>query len=252
MSIVAVLWPSAVLCDRSAFAGPVPVEGWLYICQPSLSRVSDLALAGMTVSPRVGPGQCPGDIPLPGGLFQAGFARSLVENITAPGRPPRGRPARQAGTRTVEDRIDEMARTGGAGKISNVLSELDVIAPHFESRAVDLVRRRLAAVLGSSSGDAPVSSRLKARLEGQPYDEHRIQLLGSLVSTLDRTAPEPVPELGPASRWHWLPFYEAYFSNFIEGTEFGVDEARSIAVDGLIPATRPADAHDITATSASL
>jgi hypothetical protein len=73
-------------------------------------------------------------------------------------------------------------------------------------------------------------------------------LVGSLVRTLDHTAPEPVPELGPESRWRWLSFFEAYFSNFIEGTEFGVQEARSIAVDGFVPPARPADAHDIAAT----
>ncbi len=248
MGIVAAMWPGAVLCDRSAFSGPVAADGWVYICQPQLARVSDLKLPGLIISPRVGPGRCPGDVPLPGGLFQAGFARSLVENVTRPGRPPAGRPARQAGTAAVEDRIDEMVRTGGAGRIRNVLSELDVIAASFDAWAVDLVRRRLAAVLGTASGDTPESPRLKARLAGQPYDEHRIRLLDSLVRTLVNTAPAPVPELGPAARWHWLAFFEAYFSNFIEGTEFGVEEARHIAVDGFVPASRPADAHDIAAT----
>ena len=224
------------------------VEGGLSLAKPRLTRHSDLVLPGVTVSPRVGPEQCPGDIPLPGGLFQAGYARSLVENVTVPGRPPTGRPTRQAGTRAVEDRIDELARTGGAGRIRSVLSELDVIAAHFDSRPVELVRRRLTALLGSASGDTPVSSRLHARLSGQPYDDHRIRLLSSLVSTLDHTAPEPVPMLGSSSRWHWLAFFEAYFSNFIEGTEFGVEEARSIAVDGFVPAARPADAHDVAAT----
>jgi len=226
----------------------VPVGGWLFICQPHLSRTADLVLPGLIISPRVGPGQCPGDIPLPGGLFQAGISRSLVENVTRSGRPPAGRPARQAGTSAVEDRIDEIARNGGAGRIRNILSELDIIAAHFDSRAVDLVRRRLVAVLGTVSGDAPASARLKARLAGQPYDEHRMQLLNALVKTLDHTAPIPVPELGAAQRWQWLAFFEAYFSNFIEGTEFGVEEARSIAVDGFVPAERPADAHDVAAT----
>jgi Fic/DOC family len=141
-----------------------------------------------------------------------------------------------------------LARTGGAGRIHSVLSELDVIAGSFDQRAVDLVRRRLVAVLGTASGEIPASARLRARLAGQPYDEHRIQLLTALVETLERTAPAPIPELGPASRWRWLAFFEAYFSNFIEGTEFGVEEARRIAVDGFIPAARPADAHDIAAT----
>jgi hypothetical protein len=248
LAIAAEVWPGAVLCDRSGFAGPVPVDGWLYLCQPDLSRISDLRLPGLTISPRLGSGPCPGDIPLPDGLFQAGYARALVENITTSGRPATGRPARQAGTSAVEDRIDELARTGGAGRIRTVLTQLDVIAAHFDNRAVELVRSRLAAVLGSVSGDGPVSSRLRARLAGQPYDEHRIQLVRSLVRTLDRTAPEPVPELGLPSRWQWLPFFEAYFSNFIEGTEFGVDEARGIAVDGVVPPERPADAHDVVAT----
>ncbi len=52
----------------------------------------------------------------------------------------------------------------------------------------------------------------------------------------------------PMRRWQWLPFFEAYFSNFIEGTEFGVDEARRIAVDGVPFAGRLEDGLDITAT----
>ena len=248
LAIAESIWPGAVLADRSGFAGPVPVDGWMFLCHPDPPRASDLALPGITISPRVGPGYCPGDIALPGGLYQAGTARSLVENVSRPGRPPAGRPARQAGTQSVEDRIDELARTGGAGRIRNVLAELDVIAAHFDARAVEHVRRRLAAVLGTASRDAPQSARLRARLAGQPYDDHRMQLLHGLITTLERTAPRPLPALGPAGRWQWLPFFEAYFSNFIEGTEFGVDEARRIAVEGIIPAARPADANDISAT----
>jgi Fic/DOC family len=247
-AIAASVWPGAILCDRSGFSGPVPVDGWLFVCHPDPSRSSDLLLPDIVISPRVGPGRLPGDIPLPGGLFQAGTARSLVENVSRPGRPPSGRPARQAGTDAVEDRIDDLARTGGSGRIRNILGELDVIAGSFDQRAVELVRRRLAAVLGTASGDAPLSRRLKARLAGQPYDEHRIQLITALVETLKHTAPATIPALGPSQRWQWLPFFEAYFSNFIEGTEFGVEEARRIAIEGFVPAARPADAHDISAT----
>ncbi len=68
------------------------------------------------------------------------------------------------------------------------------------------------------------------------------------MSLLIERPPSPTPALPPANRWEWLAFFEAYFSNFIEGTEFGVDEARRIAVEGLIPESRPADAHDVAAT----
>ena len=69
-----------------------------------------------------------------------------------------------------------------------------------------------------------------------------------LAELLGDTAPEPCPVLGSPERWVWEPFFETYFSDFIEGTEFGVDEAREIAIDGVIPSERPADAHDVTAT----
>jgi Fic family protein len=45
-----------------------------------------------------------------------------------------------------------------------------------------------------------------------------------------------------------LAFFEAYFSNFIEGTEFEVEEAKKIIFSGKIPKERPADAHDIIGT----
>jgi hypothetical protein len=45
-----------------------------------------------------------------------------------------------------------------------------------------------------------------------------------------------------------LPFFEAYFSNFIEGTEFAVDEAADIVFKGHIPKGRPEDAHDVLGT----
>ncbi|MGI8824377.1 MAG: Fic family protein [Chloroflexota bacterium] len=69
-----------------------------------------------------------------------------------------------------------------------------------------------------------------------------------MAELLEGLAPVPRPALGPSSRWEWEPFFEAYFSNFIEGTEFGVEEARRIAVEGEVPVSRPEDAHDVAAT----
>jgi len=40
-------------------------------------------------------------------------------------------------------------------------------------------------------------------------------------------------------------FLEAYFSNYVEGTEFAIEEARDIALLGRIVEQRPKDSHDI-------
>ncbi len=246
LEIVGRVWPGAVICDRSALAGAEVTGGYLFICHPEPPRTSELKLPGVTVVPRVGPGPLPGDMQMPHGLYVSGPVRQLVENVPTRGRP--GNPPRIAGIETIEDKIEEAARSGEPSKIRSMLQSLDAISGSFAAAPVEKVRKRLAALSGTESGERPVSSRYAARVSGQPYDQQRLDLLTGLVATLARTPPTPRPALGGVGRWEWEPFFEAYFSNFIEGTEFGVEEARQIAIEGVTFFDRPKDAHDISAT----
>jgi len=74
-----------------------------------------------------------------------------------------------------------------------------------------------------------------------------VQHGGTLIQHLDSTARH---RKHPANRGETLPFFEAYFSNYIEGTTFTIDEALGIVYDNVEPRGRPADAHDITSTFA--
>ncbi|KAF0128004.1 MAG: filamentation induced by cAMP protein Fic [Xanthobacteraceae bacterium] len=61
----------------------------------------------------------------------------------------------------------------------------------------------------------------------------------------------PIARLAPArgtDATATLSFLEAYFSSFIEGTEFAVEEAADIVFRGVIPNERPEDAHDVLGT----
>src|SRR3546814_567358 len=83
----------------------------------------------------------------------------------------------------------------------------------------------------------------------QPYDPDRLQLFEGLMFALRDSVAEhraASPRSGDANAT--LAFFEAYFSNFIEGTEFTVDEAAEIVFEGVIPAERPAEAHDVVGT----
>ena len=88
-----------------------------------------------------------------------------------------------------------------------------------------------------------------ARRRGWPYDPDRLVLFRTLHAALrdhpplTRLAPARAPE-GNAT----LAFYEAYFSNFIKGTEFAVEEAADFVFRGVIPKERPQDAHDVLGT----
>ena len=111
-AVIAHIWPGAVLCGRTALAGGVAVNGEVYIAHPDPPRRTELALPGVTVVPFVGPPALSGDMGLPLGLSLSGQARQLVENVSLRGRQPRFR----AGTSAVDNRIDELARSGGAGQ----------------------------------------------------------------------------------------------------------------------------------------
>lgn len=243
--IVAHFWPGGVFCGISALSGGIPKERALFVAHPNPERKTELGLEGVTIYPVVGSGELPGDIPLPNKIFISGTARKLVENVNLPGHPARFR----AGTKVVEDEMDNLARQGGAGAVRATLEQLDVIASRFDAKAVEIVRVRLAALLGTASSQLVVAStRLNARLGGNAFDAHRIEILKNLVQTLNQHAPQPRLALDPQLRWEWLAFFESYFSNFIEGTEFGVDEAKEIAINGKLEHSRPKDAHDVTAT----
>jgi len=45
-----------------------------------------------------------------------------------------------------------------------------------------------------------------------------------------------------------LPFFETYFSNFIEGTEFELDEAVAVVYEGKQIPGRADDSHDLLGT----
>ena len=84
---------------------------------------------------------------------------------------------------------------------------------------------------------------------GLPYDAARMETFETLRLAVEGIAPITRPESKPyASSETILPFFEVYFSNFIEGTEFEVEEASAIVFGGKIPKLRPQDAHDILGT----
>jgi hypothetical protein len=97
--------------------------------------------------------------------------------------------------------------------------------------------------------DHLVTPQGKARRAGTPFDPDRLQLFELLHKELRNWPPITRAEKSKSSAAAaTLAFFEAYFSNFIEGTEFEVGEAANIVFEGVIPRERPADAHDILGT----
>ena len=106
----------------------------------------------------------------------------------------------------------------------------------------------IGALLGTRD-DELVSDRARARRTGAPFDPDRIVLFEHLHQELQNTAlPSRPVAVRSAEANASLTFFEAYFSNFIEGTEFEVAEAADIVFHNVIPQDRPEDAHDVLGT----
>jgi hypothetical protein len=239
--LVAVYLPGALIADRTALENRPAPDGSVFLVA---DHKRDIVLPGVTLRPRKGAPPLANDLPFIGGLRLASPARAFLENMRW-SRARRG-VARTLPKRDVEERLDEMLRRSGEAAIQHLRDEARGVAKKLHLKTEF---QRLDTLIGALLGtretalESPVAA---ARAAGSPYDPQRLDLLQRLHAELARTA--PVTRLARPTDGPALPFFEAYFSNFIEGTEFAVEEAADIVFKGHIPKARPEDAHDVLGT----
>lgn len=240
LDILAHKLPGAILADRSARRTELPADGHVYVIH---GRDRTLTLPGMTVHPRKGFGRLPGDVELPHGILLSSPARALLDNLT-------GRGKRYLAAPEVERWVADVLQVGGEARINTIRDEARTLSGTTgQGAAFDLLNRIVSAALATGSARALESEVLRARARGDAYDPMRADAFAGLAASLRSTPPAPLPALPvDVDRRVLLPFYEAYFSNYIEGTEFTLEEAAAIVFEGELPAERPADAHDILGT----
>lgn len=238
-TIASTLFPGAVISDRSALPGAQDPTT-IFLAHPGPAR--DVALPGLLIRARAGAGPIAGDQALgqyP--LHQASFARALVDN-TEPSRSRGGRPRRTVDREGLEEVLVGIARREGDERLERLRRELERAGAALDrADGAKAVMRIIDALRGEAPDYAAASRPLRAHLAGSPYDPEAVARFDLLRDELVRLAPE-VRGAAPIGE---LPFFEAYFSNFIEGTEFTLTDARRIIVDGWDPVDRPADAHDV-------
>ena len=243
--IVAGYFPGALIADRTALENVPASDGSVCLIT---ARGRNIRLPGITLRPRRGAGPFSSDRPFMGGLFLCSRARAFVENM--PPTRTRGGLVRRTLTRSeIEERLDALIRRSGEAELGRLRDEVRAVAVEAgfgeEAAAFDALA---GALLGTREAllSAPVAV---ARRRGRPYDPDRHALFEKLFAALRDHPPFPriAPRRGPKSR-ATLAFFEAYFSNFIEGTEFAVEEASDIVFRGVVPRHRPEDAHDVLGT----
>jgi hypothetical protein len=241
--IVGLLLPDTVVSHRTALEAK-PTEGGTVFLSGPYERIVELP--GLRIRQLKGPGPLEGDTRFVQSLWLASQARALLECLGA--KRVRGSESPALPRSAIEARLETVLRRGE--EVANALRDqarsiaaaLDATSAFAE---LDLL---IGALLGTRQAVLATHSA-RARAAGEPYDPARIELFRLLFEALAGWDVQPRLDpviTGPA--FANLAFIDAYFSNFIEGTEFEVEEAIEIVFEGRIPRARPEDAHDILGT----
>jgi hypothetical protein len=240
--IVAGYFPDAIIADRTALEGAPAKDGSVFLI--SQKGQSDVVLPGFTLRPRQGAPAQSGDLPFMGVLRLSSPARTLLDNFAS--SRSRGSLSRTLSRKEVENHLDKLLRQSGESELNRLRDEARRLAAALgrDKEFADL--NKMIGALLSTQDDPLKTPSARARQKGMPFDPERVELFEMLRAELHRTPPQT--RLLPPNDGTTLPFFEAYFSNFIEGTEFAVDEAVAIVFENKIPNARPQDAHDILGT----
>ncbi len=254
LEIAGHLFPGAVLSGRTAQQmhpvravgqeGSRTEPGYVFLCHVKTRR--SVAVPGVQISAIHGAGPQPGDFPLLS-LYAASTARALLDNLTS-SRSVNG-PSRTLSRAEVEQWLDKLCDQEGELHLNRIRDEARELAPALGLQSEFSQLDRIIGALLRTREAQLTSPMAKARSKGLPYDDAAVKHFTILAAALRSTGlPETAREPLSAESRIAASFIEAYFSNYIEGTRFVVEEAKRIVFDGIIPAQRPQDGHDVLAT----
>lgn len=242
-AICAGYFPGAVIVGRTALDFKPAADGSVFLAAP---RTRDVRLPGLRLRARRDPGRMAGDTPFMGeDLFMSSRARAFLENLQ-PSRARGGAVTRTLRREELEEALVEFGRYDESS-LDRLRDDARALAPSLDAQAE---LEQLDVLIGAllRTRDVELSApRARAAARGTPWDPARIERLEQLAAGLLASGLPEVPA-APSADVSVLAFYEAYFSNYIEGTEFTLEEAREIVFEGLVPQQRPKDAHDILGT----
>jgi hypothetical protein len=242
------LYPDAVVAYRSAQLGMQDEHGNIYLVKGK--RVRTLQLPGLTLNILSG---APAIQNLPasmndtpyGKLFVSSEARRLLENLYT----GRGSENRTMGRRWVESHLSKLCTIRGEHKLNALRDDAKFIASElgFEAQFKTL-NTIISALLQTGKARALSAADALARAAGRPYDPDRVEIFDTLFSALRKPFPMITDPARNGVSGLNFAFFESYFSNYIEGTTFTVEEASEIIFDGKMIPTRNEDSHDVLGT----
>ncbi len=234
---------ASVLSHRSALEYTPTRTGTVYLTGRETRAVK---WPGITIRIQGGPGALPTDTKLfEDGLNVSSEERALLENLT-PYRLVNGE-RRTVDQEVVEKRLLNILNVRGEEGLNTIRDKARVIAPELKMEAAfDRLNTLIASLLSTGGADVLRTEAARSHVQGEPYDVGRLSLFNDLIAALKgEVFAERKERVTNDAEFEQVAFFESYFSNYIEGTEFEVEEAREIVYEGKDIPNRSGDSHDI-------
>lgn len=239
------LYPGALLSHRSAFEFQPTSAGHIFLTHSYTRKVS---LPGITIRFFEGPGPVEGDRTFLGNLRVSQQARAFLENLQGSQRS--GPESKTLSLPEIKEKLEQIIRLQGEGEINRLRDDARALAGILGmEKEFMILEAIIGALLATRDAGVLTSSLGAARALGTPYDPNRVLLFQTLFRELEASHYTLREEMNLSLRsFRNFAFFESYFSNFIEGTVFTVEEARQIVKTSKPLPARNEDSHDILGT----
>ena len=242
--ILSHLYPDAVLSHRSALEGR-PEQGHIFL---SYSYSRNIKLPGLEVHLLKGADSKTGVMYFFEKLHRSSEPRAYLENMQSV-RSTSGFPKR-LDQEVLESKLESIIRTRGENELNKLRDEARLLSTTLNMpKEFERLNKLISAMLSTHTSNILNSAVAKARSHGEPFDPDREALFHQLYDYLANKEFKNYNDQNTTDKaYQSFAFFESYFSNFIEGTEFTVGEAKEIiATETPMPA-RDEDSHDILGT----
>lgn len=243
--ILGKLYPGALLSHRSALEFKPTAAGHVFI---TYSYTKKIQLPGITLRIMEGPPPMEGDNPFWGDLYASQMARALLENLQESRQ--RGPESKTLALPVLEEYLEQEIRLRGEEGLNALRDKAKAIARKLDMQdEMERLNKMISALLATHPSKVLTSPIAIARAFGNPYDPERLELFHQLFLTLQGMTFPPRPDQNASLKaFRNFAFFEAYFSNYIEGTEFEVTDAKQIIATQTPMPARGEDSHDILGT----
>jgi hypothetical protein len=244
-AILGKLYAGSMLSHRSALEFKPTSAGHIFLTYTYTKKIN---LSGITLRFMEGHKPIEGDNVFSGELYSSQLERALLENMQVSRQ--KGPESKTVNLTEIEERLEQVIRVKGEAGLNELRDKIKIVAqkidmlPEFEK-----LNKLISALLSTQTSKILKSPVALARAFGNPYDSARLPLFEKLFIALKQKEFKDLPDRNTTNKsFRNVAFFEAYFSNYIEGTEFELEDAKKIIETETPMLNRNEDSHDVLGT----